>query len=633
MRRASVAARSMTKLKSNRTSSYKPGSASFASTETFVLGIVLALAIVAVYYPVHSHPFVNYDDEGYIIKNSQVQSGLHWETVSWAFTTYHESNWHPLTWLSHALDCQLFQLNPAGHHDTNLLLHVINALLLFLVLRRATGALGPSFMVAALFALHPLNVESVAWIAERKNLLSMLFLLLALGAYDWYVRKPGASRYAAVAVLFALGLMAKPQIVTFPFVLLLWDYWPLGRIRFAVSDSSAPSPLPQRSFWWLLREKLPLLALAAASAGITVRAQQAGGAVASLMQHPLPARLENAIVSYVRYIGKVFWPSQLAPLYPYPTESFAALQVVGAALLLLIVTLLAVRYRRRRYLLVGWLWFLGTMIPMIGLVQVGAQAMADRYAYLPGVGLFLMVCWGIADWAKQRHLPQALLPVASSVVLLILGFATHHQINYWSDNVTLWSHAIAVTSGNYIAQDNLGFALLQQGDVDAATGHFQAALAIMPSDPTSLFKTAMFEQQRKNFPEALERYNTLLTMTQNTAMRATVLTNMGYVYRNLNDMARAQASWQQAVDLNAESARAWIGLGLVAQESGNLSAAIKNYSQGVEEQPSDVGYLLLAQALEKAGRASEAEKPRQQASQLSKNLPEAQRVADGLLSR
>jgi Flp pilus assembly protein TadD len=633
MRRASVAGRSTTKLTSTRKSRYQPGSASFASAETFVLGIVLALAIVAVYYPVHNHPFVNYDDEGYVTKNTAIQSGLNWQTVSWAFTTYHESNWHPLTWLSHALDYQFFGLNPAGHHDKNLLLHVLNALLLFLVLRRATGTLGPSFMVAALFALHPLNVESVAWIAERKNLLSMLFLLLALGAYGWYVRKPGVGRYAVVAVLFALGLMAKPQIVTFPFVLLLWDYWPLGRMSIGVKDSSATLPLAQRSFWWLLREKLPLIVLAAASAGITMRAQRAGGAVASLTQHPLSVRLQNAAVSYIRYISKVFWPSQLAPLYPYPADTFPAALVVGASLLSLVISLLVLRYRQHRYLPVGWFWFLGTMVPMIGLVQVGSQAMADRYAYLPCVGLFLMICWGVADWAKQQHLPRAVMPVVSSVVLLMLGFATRHQINYWSDNVTLWSHAIAVTGGNYIAQDNLGFALLQGGDADGATEHFQAALRIMPSDPTSLFKTAMFEQQRKNFPEALERYNTLLGLTQNIAMRATVLTNMGYVYRNLHDMERAQASWQQAVDLDAESARAWIGLGLVAQESGNLSAAIRNYSQGVDVQPSDVGYLLLAQALEKAGRTGEAQKPRQQASQLSRNLREAQRVAEGLLGR
>jgi tetratricopeptide (TPR) repeat protein len=273
------------------------------------------------------------------------------------------------------------------------------------------------------------------------------------------------------------------------------------------------------------------------------------------------------------------------------------------------------------------------MIPMIGLVQVGSQAMADRYFYLPCIGLFLMMCWGIADWAKQRHLPRALLPVAGGIALFALGVATRHQLNYWSDNVTLWSHTIAVTSGNYIAQDNLGAALLERGETDSAMEHFQAALAIAPTDPTSLFKRAMYEQQRKNFPAALDSYNTLLRTTENTAMRATILTNMGYAYRSLGDKAQAQTSWQQAVELNSESPRAWIGLGLVAQESADLGAAIKNYSRGVEVQPSDVGYLLLAQALDKAGRNQEAETARQQASRVSKNLPEAQKVAEHLLGQ
>ncbi len=607
-----------------------PGS---AGKRTLLLALLLLFATIAVYCPVHNHPFVNYDDEGYVVKNAAIQSGLNWHTVSWAFTTYHESNWHPLTWLSHALDYQLFGANPAGYHDINLLFHVLNALLLFLLLRSATGSDGRSFMVAALFALHPLNVESVAWIAERKTLLSMSFFLLAMGAYRRYVSKPAVGRYGMVAALFALGLMAKPQIVTFPFVLLLWDYWPLRRMTLGAADAAETPSLPPRNFWWLLREKLPLIVLAAASSVITMRAQRAGGAVASLMQHPLSVRLENAIVSYVRYVARVFWPSRLAPLYPYPAHAFAALQVLGATLLLSIVTVLVVRYRRRPYLLVGWLWFLGTMIPMIGLVQVGSQAMADRYFYLPCVGLFLMMCWGIADWAKQRRLPPAFLPVASAIVLFALGVATRKQLNYWDDNLTLWSHTIAVTSGNYIAQDNLGAALLDLGETDAAMEHFQAAIAIAPSDPTSLFKSAMYEQQKKNYPAALDRYNTLLRTTENTALRATILTNMGYAYRGLGDKQQAQTSWQRAVELDSESPRAWIGLGILAQESADLTAAINNYSQSVKLQPSDVGYLLLAQALEKAGRSQEAATARQQADRLSRNLPEARRVAEHLLGQ
>ena len=381
---------------------------------TWALSLLLVFATVALYYPVRSHPFVNYDDNVYVTENEQVKAGLDWDTVQWAFTTTEAGNWHPLTWLSHALDYELFELNPAGHHETNVLLHVLNALLLFWVLRQATGFTGRSWMVAALFALHPINVESVAWISERKNLLSMMFFLLALGAYRWYVREPRSSRYAVVLGLFALGLMAKPQVITLPFVLLLWDYWPLRRMAVADDQSAAEpadeSPLVQRSFSWLVAEKLPMLALCAASAFITMKAQQAAGAMNTVKNSfPLSIRMGNAIVCYARYIGKALWPSHLALVYPHPGTSLEIWEVLAALVLLLAITALVLRERHRRYLLVGWLWFLGTMVPMIGLVQVGEQAMADRYAYLPFIGLFIMVCWGAADWAEQRKLPVAVL--------------------------------------------------------------------------------------------------------------------------------------------------------------------------------------------------------------------------------
>ncbi len=427
------------------------------ATLKFVLGLLLAVATVALYYPVNHHQFVSYDDDIYVTNNWHIKYGLDWKAVKWAFTGNYGDNWHPVTWLSHGLDCQLFFLNSGRHHATNLLLHTMNAVLLFWVLLRATGYTGRSFMVAALFALHPINVESVAWVSERKNLLSMLFFLLALAAYRWYARwvpQPShhrreagrIGRYLAVVFLFALGLMAKPQIITLPFVLLLWDYWPLRRM-FAGSEvaSSETRVAPARSFSWLVLEKLPLLVLVVASAVITLHAQREAAT-----PYPLSVRIGNALVSYVWYVRKAFWPSHLALLYPHPPGLPPIWQVVAAVLFLLAVTGLVIARCRQRFFLVGWLWFLGTLVPMIGLVQVGRQAMADRYAYLSFVGLFLMICWGAAEWGEHLHLRPAWLRTASVVVLLALAVVAHRQIGYWSDSITLWTRTLAVTRSHLI---------------------------------------------------------------------------------------------------------------------------------------------------------------------------------------
>jgi len=359
------------------------------------------VATLALYNPVNRHPFVNYDDDRYVTENAHVHNGLNWDTLTWAFSAEEQGNWHPLTWLSHALDFQLFHLNATGHHFTSLLIHSANAVLLFLFLLYATGRVGPSWFVAALFALHPINVESVAWVAERKNVLCTFFFFAALLAYCWYARKPAWRRYLAFAGLFALGLMSKPMVITLPFVLLLLDYWPLGRLK---ESPPSASPIPQASLSKLLVEKLPLLALSAASAAITMQAQRAGGAVRSTAQFSLGVRVENAVVAYATYLWKTIWPAHLAPLYPHPGDSLPVWEVVISALVLLAVTSVVARFRAKRYLLTGWLWFLGTLVPVIGLVQVGDQAMADRYAYIPLVGIFVMIAWGVADLADSRHL-------------------------------------------------------------------------------------------------------------------------------------------------------------------------------------------------------------------------------------
>ena len=579
------------------------------------------------YNPVSHHPFVNYDDDRYVTDNSHVQNGLRWDTVKWAFTTYDEANWHPLTWLSHALDCQLFGLNPAGHHYVNVILHAVNVVLLFWVLWRATGATWRSLMVTALFALHPINVESVAWVAERKNVLSMLFFLLALGAYTRYGRNPSRARYLDVAIWFACGLMAKPMVITLPFVLLLWDYWPLRRI----SGANADQTLVTHSFWWLVLEKSPLILLAAISALVTVKAQSAGDAVRSVVQYPVSIRLENAAVAYVKYLGKAFWPSSLAPFYPHPGNSLKLWQGLAAAAILVAITLLIAAARQQRSLMVGWLWFFGTLVPMIGLVQVGSQAMADRYAYLPFVGLFIMVCWGVGDWAAARQVSTTWLTVAAVICLLVLGIVTHRQIGFWSDNLTLWSHTAQVTGNNFVAEDNIGGALLEQGRVDEAVIHFRTAAAINPADPMSRLNLGADELRRGNASRAIEQLTDLLQMTNDTRVRARACSDLGYAYRRLGDLVRAKQSFQAAVSARPGAFRAWLGLGLIAQKSGDYAEAVNDYSAVVTIQPWDLGYFLLARALQQSGRTAESEAALQQARRLSANFDNLTPVADALL--
>ncbi len=528
-------------------------------------GLLLVILCFAVYYPARTHPFVNYDDNLYVTDNDQVKNGLTWETVTWAFTTYEAGNWHPLTWLSHAWDFQLYDMDPAGHHETSLLLHALNGLLVFWVLLAATGHPGRSFMVAALFVVHPINIEPVVWVAERKTVLSMTFFLLALGAYGWYAAKPRVDRYLLVALLFALGLMAKPQVITFPFVLLLWDYWPLERlaVRFSpfalrqngsgrISGEERRAKSEQRhearrySPTALVLEKLPLLAVAAASAAITMKAQGTANAVLSLGAIPLSLRLSNAIVSYVKYVAKAFWPVKLAPMYPHPGSSLPAWQVYGALLFLLAITLWAVEQRRRRYLLVGWLWFLGTLVPMIGLVQVGRQAMADRYAYLPLLGIFIMVCWGIADGFEEKRAPAAVLPVPSIVVLLVLALMARRQSGYWADNIVLWTHTIEVTPPNYIAEDNLGAMLLARKRTEEAIVHFRRAAALHPTDPISAFNIGFYEQKHGNLQQAIEHYKQAIALTTRSSLKVLALNNMGHAYSDLGDPDQARECFDAA---------------------------------------------------------------------------------------
>ena len=517
-----------------------------------LLALLIVIVTIAVYSPVKHYDFADVDDDAYITDNLHIKYGLDWDGVKWAFTTYYLSNWHPLTWLSHGLDCQVSRLNAGRHHDVNVALHGLDAVLLFWVLLSATGYMGRSAMVAALFALHPINVESVVWIAERKTVLSMLFFLLTLGAYRWYARNPRIARYLLVMLLFALGLMAKPQVITLPLVLLLWDYWPLQRMfagtRDTALDAAPNAPaIPPRKFSWLVLEKLPLLALSAGSAVLTVKAQRAGGAMNPLNSYGLSMRIENALVSYARYLGKAVWPSHLSAFYPYP-RGVSAWQVIASCILLFALTAFVVVARKQRPLVVGWFWFLGTLVPMIGLVQVGDQSMADRYAYLPYVGLFIMICWGIADLAsekiKSRTVTAVWLTAPSLAILLALTVLTHRQIEYWRNSVTLWSHAVQVTTGNEAAETYLGQALLRQANAQAAIPHFRKAIALFPAGPKAYMFLGYAEQQVGDPRAAIEQYQRALDLTESYGkyagrIRSATLESMAYAYRDLGDYARA----------------------------------------------------------------------------------------------
>ena len=438
--------------------------------------LLLFTATLLLYNAVSHNPFINCDEDSYITDNPYKRVGLNWTTVKRALTSSGQAGfWHPLTWLSHALDISLFGLNPAGHHFVSLLFHCLNAVLIFLLLSKATKRFWTSLIVAALFALHPLNVESVAWAAERKNVLCAFFFLATLGAYGWYTVRPEWKRYLAVAGLFACALASKPMAVTLPFALLLLDYWPLGRI--GESDSSNGISSAHTSITKLILEKIPLFTMSAAASVITVIAQKAAGATRSGPDFSFAIRLENAIVSYATYAWKLFWPAHLAPIYPHPGDSLAVWQIGISAILLLGVTS-AVFLSRRKYLIVGWLWFLGNLFPTIGLIQVGDQAMADRFAYISEIGLLVMVVWGAAeilDSLKAQTLWRA-TPVA--IVLVALAMATYRQIGYWHSNYDLWTHTLAVTKNNFVAEDNMGGALLLLGKEDEAHIHFAAASQI-----------------------------------------------------------------------------------------------------------------------------------------------------------
>jgi len=591
--------------------------------QRLVCSLILGVSILAFYNPVAHNGFVFFDDSVYLIKNNSIRAGF-WETIQWSFTTFHASNWHPLTWISHAVDYQLFGLNPAGHHYVSLLFHTGNAILVFLILEASTGLLWPSLIVAAFFGLHPLSVESVAWAAERKNVLSMFLCLLALWSYTSYAKSGRRQSYIASVSFFALGLMAKPQIISLPVLLCLWDYWPLGRVQF---DRSVESDASKPSIRSLVVEKIPFCALALLSALITVIAQHSGNAVRSLTEMPFGVRIENSVVAYAGYIAKTVWPTKLAPLYPHPGNSLSIWQVVLSSLVLAAISAFVVWQRQRRFLLMGWLWFLIALIPMIGLVQVGEQAMADRYTYLSILGLLVGLVWGVREIALRLHVPMAAWGGLSAAVVLALGALTYHQLGYWRDGETLWKYTLSVTQRNYMAHDNLAMVLAEQGRSDEAIVEFQAAENLHNYSAPEMVSLGAYEQNHGHLQDAIEQYVRAAQSSKEPAVQTAAWDRAAAAQILAGKPDLAGQMYRNALAANPDDPDALVGSGMLARRSSDLAEALQRLNQLVKVAPSDVAFLLLAGGLRQAGREDEARNVESHAQAISSNYSQAQTTA------
>jgi protein O-mannosyl-transferase len=538
----------------------------------FTVGLCIALVGLTclVFGQTLWHDFINYDDPRYVYENTKITSGLSLSGIAWAFTHIHSMNWHPLTTISHMLDCQLYGLKAGWHHFTNVLLHSIAVLLLFLALQRMTGALWRSAFVAALFAIHPLRVESVAWIAERKDVLSGVFFMLTLLAYAHYVRAPSLARYLAVAAACAFGLMSKPMLVTLPFVLLLLDYWPLNRIsnvlgRHGPMARTSPDLAlgrrysPAATWLKLFAEKIPLLALAAISSVVTLFAQK--GAVGFTEQLPVIPRINNAAVSYVLYIWQMFWPAKLAVFYPHPENRIPAWEIVLALGALAAITAFAFALRKTRpYFITGWLWYVGMLVPVIGIVQVGWQGRADRYTYLPQIGLYIVITWAVADFTRAWRHQREILTASAPIIIAALGWCAWVQTSYWRDSETLFKHALAVTTNNDVAENNLGIVFLRQGKLDEAISMLQAAVDLRPDNSPAHENLAKALLQKGKVSDALIHYRKLLELQPDNIevhnIVGTVLVQQGRVREGVEEWQKVLAI--QPDNGNAMSNLAWV---------------------------------------------------------------------------
>jgi len=554
--------------------------------------LFLTLLTLAVYRQVGNYHFINFDDGGYIYENPRVIEGLTLDNIVWAFTTDHESNWHPITWISHMIDCEIYGMNPGRHHATNLFIHICNTLLLFLFLCKLSGSLWRSALVAALFSLHPLQVESVAWISERKNLLCGFFWMLTLLGYARYVAQPSLLRYLTMIGFFVFGLMAKPMIVTLPFVLLLLDYWPLSRLQ----DSQVPL---SKTGYALIAEKIPFFVLSILSCGVTLLVQQKGGAVTSFEAYPLWARAANALVSYTVYIKNMVWPLNLAIFYPLP-EEISVWQVLSATCFLAAITFWVLKNAKRKpYALVGWLWYVGTLIPVIGLVQAGSQALADRYAYLPIIGLLIGIVWTAAGFVCDRKIEVRWPAISAVAALTIFSITTWVQAGYWKDSSNLFSHTLSVTSKNYVAHNNLGLALGAEGKPDEAAFHFLRSLQIHPNYAPAHINLGNALVQKGKVEEAIRHYSTALKLKPGNSR---AYKNYGLAMVRMSRLQEATSLFRKALQIDPDYPDAHNDIGVALAVQGKIDEAISHFKEALRLAP---GHEKAASALRLARAAKD----------------------------
>lgn len=536
-----------------------------------ILGLIVT--VVAVFWQVHSFEFINYDDDKYVSENPHISTGLKWDNIVWVFTSQHVGNWHPLTGLSHILDCQLFGANAGPHHVVNMLFHIVNTLLLFIVLRQMTGAVWQSAFVAAAFALHPLHIESVAWISERKDMLSSFFWIFTMGAYCRYIKNPKTSRYLLTIIFFVFGLMSKPMVVTLPFVLLLLDYWPLNRLDIK----------NKWQIYHLIIEKIPFFILAAVSSVVTFIVQRSAGAVREIEVVPFMTRAANAVISYVKYIEKMFVPARLAAFYPYPAKIPPVWQILAAALLLLLITILVIRLAARyKYLLVGWFWYLGTLVPVIGLVLVGDQAMADRYTYVPLTGLFIIIAWTANDLLAKSHYRKAILSFLTLAIISTLFVCAFFQTRHWRNSQSLFEHAMKVTDRNYLAYNNLGLVMIQQGKINEAIDHFRHSLLIKPDYIEAINNLAFVYSRLGLTAEAMAASKRAIEIKP---QYGGAYCNLARAYNDLNQPSNAIYACKKALSINPDFAEAYCNLGVAYGKLNKSVEATESFGKAIKLKP------------------------------------------------
>ena len=573
----------------------------FKQRREIIICIFLIAATLAVYWKITNHEFINYDDGLYVTENSHVQAGLTFKNIKWAFTTGHAANWHPVTWLSHMLDYELYGLNPMGHHWMNLQIHIINSILLFIVLKMMTGAVWKSAFVAALFALHPLHVESVAWISERKDVLSTFFWILSMWAYVRYVKQSDKKRYFLLILFFILGLMSKPMLVTLPFALLLLDFWPLSRFQ---SSTKGYYDFNHKTIAGLIWEKLPLFLLTTVSILVTFFVQQEGGAVKSLEAFPLTLRFANALFAYLSYLGKTIWPQNLALIYPYPSISIFWQIILLLPALICISVLVIKSARGFPYLATGWLWYLGTLVPVIGLIQIGYQSMADRYTYIPLIGIFIIFSWGMQDIFPRRQNKKILLALIASLTITSFMVCTWFQVCYWQNSTVLLKHTINVTHNNSMAHYVFGLALEQQGKLDEAVLQYNEALYIKPEFARAHNVLGAAFLRNGKLKKAIYHFNEAVNINPNYAKAHN---NLAIALLTKGKFEEAVFHYKKALKINPKDEYTRKNLANFLSNQGRIDEALEHYNKALVINPEDWdAHCKLGGILEKHGKFNKA---------------------------